>query len=189
VHGGWVNRAGASLRGVVAALVVGCNGLASPGPQRPAPNLGAFVPAPIEVVEQMLRLAEVTKDDVVYNLGSGDGRIVNLAADRYGAHGVRVEIDPQLVWSSRQRAQRADRASREAPERTCAYCGPRVGHRRRALPLAKRESPALPEAGARQGAERRGAYSLSLADRDGGPPPWARVADCAQGDTLRRGVG
>jgi hypothetical protein len=49
---------------------------------------------------------------------SGDGRIVNLAADRYGAHGVRVEIDPQLVWSSRQRAQRADRASREAPERT-----------------------------------------------------------------------
>jgi SAM-dependent methyltransferase len=54
----------------------------------------------------MLELAEVTKDDLVYDLGSGDGRIVNLAAERYGVRGVGVEIDPQLVWFSRRSAKR-----------------------------------------------------------------------------------
>jgi hypothetical protein len=78
--------------------MVGCAGLGPPGPQGPAPSLGAFVPTPIEVVKQMLKLAEVTKDDVVYDLGSGDGRIVNLAAERYGARGVGVE-DPHLCGS------------------------------------------------------------------------------------------
>jgi SAM-dependent methyltransferase len=102
-----MNRAGASLGGIVTALLIGCAGLPSPGPQRPAPNLGAFVPTPIDVVERMLKLAEVTKSDVVYDLGSGDGRIVNLAAERYGARGVGVEIDPQLVWFSRRSAKRA----------------------------------------------------------------------------------
>jgi predicted RNA methylase len=72
----------------------------------PAPNLGAFVPTPTEVVERMLELAEVTKDDVVYDLGSGDGRIVILAAKRYGARGVGVEIDPLLVWFSNRSAKR-----------------------------------------------------------------------------------
>ncbi|MGH7390000.1 MAG: methyltransferase domain-containing protein [Candidatus Rokuibacteriota bacterium] len=91
----------------MAALVVGGAGLAPPGPQRPAPNLGAFAPTPTEVVERMLKLAEVTRDDVVYDLGSGDGRIVNLAAERHGARGVGVEIDPQLVWFSRRNAKRA----------------------------------------------------------------------------------
>jgi SAM-dependent methyltransferase len=107
VHHRRVKGAGASLSGVVAALVVGCAGLDPPGPQGPAPNLGAFVPTPIEVVEQMLKLAEVSQDDVVYDLGSGDGRIVNLAAQRYGARGVGVEIDPQLVWFSRRSAKHA----------------------------------------------------------------------------------
>jgi SAM-dependent methyltransferase len=102
-----VKGAGALLSRVVAALVVGCAGLDPPGPQGPAPNLGAFVPTPIEVVEQMLKLAEVSQDDVVYDLGSGDGRIVNLAAQRYGARGVGVEIDPQLVWFSRRSAKHA----------------------------------------------------------------------------------
>ncbi len=111
---GWRQRvgaraltAGAALGGIVTALVVGCAGLAPPGPQHSAPNLGAFVPTPIEVVERMLQLGEVTEDDVVYDLGSGDGRIVNLAAERYGARGVGVEIDPQLVWFSRRYAKRA----------------------------------------------------------------------------------
>jgi predicted RNA methylase len=65
-----------------------------------------FVPTPSEVVERMLELAEVTKDDVVYDLGSGDGRIVILAAKRYGARGVGVEIDPVLVWFSQRDAKR-----------------------------------------------------------------------------------
>ena len=72
----------------------------------PASNLGAFVPTPREVVERMLELAETTKDDVVYDLGSGDGRIVILAAKRYGARGVGVEIDPRLVWFSDRAAKR-----------------------------------------------------------------------------------
>lgn len=54
----------------------------------------------------MLALAEVTRDDVVYDLGSGDGRIVILAAKRYGARGVGVEIDPTLVWFSTRQAKR-----------------------------------------------------------------------------------
>jgi len=86
---------------------VGCTPSTLSGPQGPAPDLGAFVPTPIEVVEQMLELAEVTKDDVVYDLGSGDGHIVILAAKRYGARGVGVEIDPRLVWFSQRDAKRA----------------------------------------------------------------------------------
>src|SRR5688500_6678483 len=49
------------------------------------------------VADAMLRLAKVGPDDVVYDLGSGDGRIVILAAQKYGARGVGVEIDPGLV--------------------------------------------------------------------------------------------
>lgn len=54
----------------------------------------------------MLELGEVTKDDVLYDLGAGDGRIVILAARRFGARAVGVEIDPTLVWFSRQSARR-----------------------------------------------------------------------------------
>jgi ribosomal protein L11 methylase PrmA len=53
-----------------------------------------YVPTPQNVVEAMLDLAEVTSRDVVYDLGSGDGRIPITAAVRYGARGVGIEIDP-----------------------------------------------------------------------------------------------
>ena len=53
----------------------------------------------------MLELAEVKKGDVVYDLGSGDGRIVIRAAKKYGARGVGVEIDPDLVQRSRNNAR------------------------------------------------------------------------------------
>ena len=56
-----------------------------------------FVPTPQAVVDAMLALAEVTARDVVYDLGSGDGRIVITAAKKYGARGVGVDIDPVLV--------------------------------------------------------------------------------------------
>jgi cyclopropane fatty-acyl-phospholipid synthase-like methyltransferase len=55
-----------------------------------------FVPSPDTVVEAMLELARVTASDVVYDLGSGDGRIPIAAAQRYGAFGVGVELDPRL---------------------------------------------------------------------------------------------
>lgn len=66
-----------------------------------------YVPSPDETVGEILRLANVTKDDVVYDLGSGDGRIVIEAARRFGARGVGVEIDPKLVAEARANAERA----------------------------------------------------------------------------------
>ncbi len=64
-----------------------------------------FVPTPIEVVDQMLELAEVKKGDTIYDLGSGDGRIVIRAAKKYGARGVGVEMDPTLIEKARKSAQ------------------------------------------------------------------------------------
>lgn len=64
-----------------------------------------FVPTPIEVVDRMLDLAEVKPDDVVYDLGSGDGRMIIRAAKRFGARGVGIEMDADLVARSRKAAQ------------------------------------------------------------------------------------
>jgi SAM-dependent methyltransferase len=66
-----------------------------------------FVPTWEPVVYQMLELAGVTRSDIVYDLGSGDGRIVILAAQKYGARGVGIELDPKLVDVSRQVARQA----------------------------------------------------------------------------------
>ncbi len=59
-----------------------------------------FVPTPQEVVDKMLELAEVTKDDLIYDLGCGDGRIVVTAAKKYGCRGVGYDIDPERVIES-----------------------------------------------------------------------------------------
>jgi predicted RNA methylase len=56
-----------------------------------------FVPTPQEVVDAMLKLAKVTKNDVVYDLGSGDGRIPITAARVHGARAVGIDIDPQRI--------------------------------------------------------------------------------------------
>jgi cyclopropane fatty-acyl-phospholipid synthase-like methyltransferase len=56
-----------------------------------------FVPTPPEVVDRMLEMAQVKSGDVIYDLGSGDGRILIQAAKRYGVKGVGVEIDADLV--------------------------------------------------------------------------------------------
>jgi 16S rRNA A1518/A1519 N6-dimethyltransferase RsmA/KsgA/DIM1 with predicted DNA glycosylase/AP lyase activity len=65
-----------------------------------------YVPTPTPVVNAMLDLANVGSDDVVYDLGSGDGRIVVEAARR-GARGVGVELDPQLIKESNRNARKA----------------------------------------------------------------------------------
>jgi SAM-dependent methyltransferase len=59
------------------------------------------------VVEVMLRLAKVGKNDVVYDLGCGDGRIVITAALKYGARGVGVDIDPRRIRESNENARKA----------------------------------------------------------------------------------
>jgi len=66
-------------------------------------HLVPFVPTPLAVAEKMLELAKVEPDDVVYDLGSGDGRIVILAAQKFGAHAVGVELDANLYEKSSQR--------------------------------------------------------------------------------------
>src|SRR6266481_4565103 len=64
------------------------------------------VRTPPEVVIELLRLARVGPDDVVYDLGSGDGRIVIAAARDFGARGVGIELDPSLVAESGKNARR-----------------------------------------------------------------------------------
>ena len=66
-----------------------------------------FVATPPEVVDAMLTAARVTSADIVYDLGSGDGRIVIAAAKKYGARGVGIEINPQLVAESNASARAA----------------------------------------------------------------------------------
>jgi hypothetical protein len=66
----------------------------------------AYVQTPDDVAAQMLRLAEVKPADVVYDLGSGDGRIVLIAARQFEARGVGIEIEPRLVTESREAARR-----------------------------------------------------------------------------------
>jgi protein-L-isoaspartate O-methyltransferase len=66
-----------------------------------------FVPTPPEVVEAMLKLAEVKAGDVVYDLGCGDGIIVATAAQKYGATAVGIDIDPQRVKEATDRIQKA----------------------------------------------------------------------------------
>ncbi|MGF1482615.1 MAG: class I SAM-dependent methyltransferase [Cyanophyceae cyanobacterium] len=71
-----------------------------------------YVPTPQEVVEQMLELADVSGDDILYDLGSGDGRITIAAAQEYGARAIGVEINPGLVQISQENAQAANVSER-----------------------------------------------------------------------------
>lgn len=66
-----------------------------------------FEPSPRHVVDQMLKLADVRKGDVVYDLGCGDGRIVIAAAQQFGARGVGIDIDPQRITESTENARAA----------------------------------------------------------------------------------
>ena len=66
-----------------------------------------YVPTPQAVVDRMLELAQVKKGDIVYDLGSGDGRIVVTAAKKYGVHAVGFEIDPERIKESRENIKKA----------------------------------------------------------------------------------
>src|ERR1043166_3108391 len=63
-----------------------------------------FVPTPPEVVDRMLEMAQVKSGDVIYDLGSGDGRIIIRASKRYGVKGVGIEIDAELVQKANDNA-------------------------------------------------------------------------------------
>ena len=66
-----------------------------------------FVPTPVEVIDKMFELAEVKKGDIVYDLGSGDGRIVIRAAQKYGLRAVGIEMDSLLLAKAREDAKAA----------------------------------------------------------------------------------
>ena len=70
-------------------------------------TIAPFVPSPPDVVDRMLALAQVTKADIVYDLGSGDGRIPIAAAKKYGVRAVGLDIDPRRIEESRANAKDA----------------------------------------------------------------------------------
>jgi SAM-dependent methyltransferase len=72
-----------------------------------SPYIAPFVTTPQDVVDRMLELAQISPGDLLYDLGSGDGRIVITAAKRYGAKSVGFEIDPALVTLSRRKIREA----------------------------------------------------------------------------------
>lgn len=88
-----------------ASLIASTDPLAPAAP--PLKRDVPFVPTREEVVRAMLRLADVTKSDVLYDLGCGDGRIVITAAKRFGARATGVDIDPQRIQESNQNAAQA----------------------------------------------------------------------------------
>ncbi len=74
--------------------------------QTSAPEV-PYVPTPQEVVDEMLRIAHVTHKDVLYDLGSGDGRIVISAAQQFGARGIGVDINPKRISEAQENALQA----------------------------------------------------------------------------------
>ncbi|HEY9799009.1 MAG TPA: methyltransferase domain-containing protein [Leptolyngbyaceae cyanobacterium] len=66
-----------------------------------------YVPTPQEVVDAMLNVAKVGKNDILYDLGSGDGRIVITAAQKFGTKGTGIDIDPERIQEANANAQKA----------------------------------------------------------------------------------
>lgn len=81
-------------------------------PSEYVPALAPYVPTPMRVVEEMLALAGVQPDETVFDIGSGDGRIVIAAAEQFGAFGVGIEIDSGLVGRSRKTIEEKGLADR-----------------------------------------------------------------------------
>ena len=91
-------------------IVVAGLGVTSAFAQAAAPSRRPdviYVPTPEAVVEAMLQVANVTKNDVVYDLGCGDGRIPVTAARKYGARGVCFDIDPERIKEATENAKKA----------------------------------------------------------------------------------
>jgi ribosomal protein L11 methylase PrmA len=99
-----------TLIALAAALVLATPGSLLAQAQKKAPARGPdviFVPTPQEVVEDMLRLANVRKGDVLYDLGSGDGRIAITAAKKYGIKATGIDIDPERIREANANAKKA----------------------------------------------------------------------------------
>jgi SAM-dependent methyltransferase len=90
-----------------AMLILGVSlAAAQRGERKRQPDV-PYVPTTAEAVRAMLKLADVKKADIVYDLGCGDGRIVIAAAKTYGARGVGIDIDPDRIQEARENAKKA----------------------------------------------------------------------------------
>jgi len=69
----------------------------------PAENLAPYIPSPQGIVERMLEIGRVKPGDMVYDLGSGDGRVIIMAAQKFGARDVGIEIQPDLCYKTEQK--------------------------------------------------------------------------------------
>jgi precorrin-6B methylase 2 len=87
------------------AVIAGLAGAQEPQKKLREPDV-IFVPTPQEVVDAMLKLGEVHKGDVLFDLGSGDGRIVVTAAKQFGVHGVGIDINPQRIAEANENAKK-----------------------------------------------------------------------------------
>jgi len=101
-----MHRRAALLTAVLAIAVAAPVTLPTVTARQQAESLAPYVPTPYDVVNRMLELAEVTRDDVVYDLGCGDGRIVITAAERFGARGVGIDYDPERIAEANANAAR-----------------------------------------------------------------------------------
>lgn len=91
-----------SIKYLVAFLFLSCFSYVSAQVNLDVP----YVPTPTKVVEAMLDLAKVNKNDVVYDLGCGDGRIVVTAAKKYGARGIGVDLNPERIEEANANAKK-----------------------------------------------------------------------------------
>jgi outer membrane protein assembly factor BamB len=98
-------QSAAELRLIVLDPPLGTTALATPAQERPLRSV--YLPTPQGIVEKMLELAAVKQTDVVFDLGSGDGRIVTTAAKKYGSRAVGYELDKELAILSQKKAQEA----------------------------------------------------------------------------------
>jgi len=90
-----------------AMLILGVSQAAAQRGERKRQPDVPYVPTTEEAVRAMLKLADVKKADIVYDLGCGDGRIVIAAAKTYGARGVGIDIDPDRIQEARENAEKA----------------------------------------------------------------------------------
>ncbi|PYM98326.1 MAG: SAM-dependent methyltransferase [Candidatus Rokuibacteriota bacterium] len=90
----------------VAAILLGTAAAGGCAPGRRLPDV-PYVVTPERVIEEMLQIASVGPNDLLYDLGSGDGRIVIAAARKFGTRGVGIEIDPALIEVANENARQA----------------------------------------------------------------------------------
>jgi ubiquinone/menaquinone biosynthesis C-methylase UbiE len=107
-----VSRGSWTLVALLMFTIAVSSGLMLAQPQAPAGQLRApdvvYVPTPQEVVDAMLELAQVKSTDVIYDLGSGDGRIPITAAQKYGARGVGIDINPERIKEANDNLKKAN---------------------------------------------------------------------------------